>query len=90
MAIIAMTVIDKVGRQFLLIFSVLLMSVSAVGLVGCFVLITLKINIANAMDWLPLCLIGIYICAYSLGLGPMAWVVMCEIFSNEVCIIYVQ
>lgn len=86
MAIIAMTIIDKVGRKLLLILSVMLMSISAVGLVACFILMELKINIPNFIDWLPLCLISIYICAYSIGLGPMAWVVTSEIFSNEVCI----
>ncbi|XP_025423762.1 facilitated trehalose transporter Tret1-like isoform X2 [Sipha flava] len=84
MAIIAMTIIDKVGRKLLLIFSVMLMSVSSGGLVVCFVLMKLKIDIPDSLDWLPLCLIGIYICAYSIGLSPMAWVVTSEIFSIQV------
>lgn len=77
---VAMTVIEKVGRRLLLIFSVLLMSLSAGGLIGYFVLMKFKLDIANSIDWLPLCSIGIYIGAYSIGLGPMAWVVMSEIF----------
>jgi MFS family permease len=85
MAIITMTIIDKVGRKLLLIFSVMLMSVSSGGLVVCFVLMKLKIDIPDSLDWLPLCLIGIYICAYSIGLSPMAWVVTSEIFSIQVC-----
>lgn len=39
---------------------------------------------ANYSEWVPLLYICIYIAAFSLGFGPLPWIIIGEIFSNEV------
>lgn len=39
-------------------------------------------NIEN-LKWLPLASLSIYMIAFSLGIGPIPWLILGEIFSNE-------
>lgn len=85
MTFVTMTVVDKIGRRSLLIISAVVMGLSSMGLAGYFVM-----EKTSATDLLPLGLIIIYISAFSLGFGPVPWVVMGEIFSAEVSLIFVN
>lgn len=80
-----MAVVDKTGRRVLLIISSVLMSLCFIGLsIFFFMKDTNKESVTN-IGWLPLVLIATYISAFSIGFGPIPWVVMGEIFSTEVC-----
>lgn len=81
MTFVALIIIDKVGRRILLIWSAILMGLSFACLAACYVMIEKNII---SIDYLPLVCISIYISAFSLGFGPVPWVVMGEIFSSEV------
>lgn len=81
MTFVALIIIDKVGRRILLIWSAILMGLSFACLAACYVMIEKNIIF---IDYLPLVCISIYISAFSLGFGPVPWVVMGEIFSSEV------
>ncbi|XP_015371045.1 PREDICTED: facilitated trehalose transporter Tret1 [Diuraphis noxia] len=83
MTLVAMTIVDKAGRRILLIVSAVVMSLSFFGL-GLYLHMSHKFNKESIFSWLPLILIALYISAFSLGFGPIPWVVMGEIFSNEI------
>jgi len=88
MTLVAMMIVDKAGRRVLLLVSGVVMSLSFFGL-GLYLHMSHKINKESILSWLPLILIALYISAFSLGFGPIPWVVMGEIFSNEVRLVFV-
>jgi len=86
MTFVAMAVIDKVGRRILLMVSAVLMSLSVAGMA---VLVKYKTQAADAtevkaFDWLPLLFVAVFVSAFSLGFGPVPWVIAGEIYSTEV------
>lgn len=83
MTFVTMAVVDKVGRRILLMTSAVLMSLSFAGLAG---LAKFKTEVAEVtvFDWLPLLFVAVFISAFSLGFGPVPWVVIGEIYSTEV------
>ncbi|XP_050436235.1 facilitated trehalose transporter Tret1-like isoform X3 [Adelges cooleyi] len=84
MTVLAMLLIDKTGRKRLLVISAALMAVSYMSL-GCYYIVyNNDPRFALSIAWLPLVSITVYISAFSLGYGPIPWVVMGEIFSSEV------
>lgn len=87
MTCVAMAVMDKLGRRVLLLVSAGLMSLTCACFAIYFVIIELDMWF-EFFDWLPLALFVIYISAFSIGLGPVPWVIMGEIFSNEVCLVF--
>jgi SP family facilitated glucose transporter-like MFS transporter 8 len=36
------------------------------------------------LDWLPLTSLIVYICAFGVGLGPTAWIILGEICGNDI------
>lgn len=82
--LVSMTVIDKIGRRTLLISSAALMCISSAGLCGCIFVTQLKVDTGITTNMLSLIFIGNCISAYSLGFGPVPWVIVGEIFSIEV------
>eukprot|EP00102_Acyrthosiphon_pisum_P026970 XP_016664180.1 PREDICTED: facilitated trehalose transporter Tret1-like isoform X2 [Acyrthosiphon pisum] len=83
MTFVAMMIVDKAGRRVLLIVSAIVMSISFFCL-GLYLEYRKSVHKDSILSWLPLILIALYISAFSLGFGPIPWVVMGEIFSNEV------
>lgn len=89
MTFVAMMIVDKAGRRVLLIVSAIVMSISFFCL-GLYLEMSRKsVHKDSILSWLPLILIALYISAFSLGFGPIPWVVMGEIFSNEVRLTFV-
>lgn len=81
---IASLTIDKLGRRFLLITSALTMCICNICLGVYFVLDDRKSDLINSLNWLPISSLCVYIIAFSLGLGPIPWVLVGEIFVLEV------
>ncbi|XP_033154860.1 facilitated trehalose transporter Tret1-2 homolog [Drosophila mauritiana] len=82
--LVAVAIIDKAGRRILLLISGILMAVST-ALMG--VYFQLKENDPASMDnfgWLPISSICIFIIFFSIGFGPVPWLVMAELFSEDV------
>lgn len=84
MTFITMAVVDKTGRRVLLITSSVLMCLCFIGLSIFFFMKDSNNDSVTNIGWLPLVLIATYISAFSIGFGPIPWVVMGEIFSTEV------
>lgn len=80
----AFSIVDKSGRKVLLVISALLMSICYAGLGGFYLIKTHDPRLAAQVDWLPLLCITVYISAFSIGYGPVPWVLMGEIYSSEV------
>lgn len=73
--IIAMQVIDKMGRKKLML-------IGAAGMVVCYLVIGYLFRIGRTDDWLLLTFIIITPAFFAFGLGPTVWVVLSEIFPN--------
>lgn len=75
--ILAMRVIDKIGRK-------LLMLIGAAGMAVCYIAIGFLFQIGRTDDWLLLTFIIITPAFFAFGLGPTVWVVLSEIFPNKI------
>ncbi|XP_050531566.1 facilitated trehalose transporter Tret1-like isoform X1 [Daktulosphaira vitifoliae] len=84
MTFITMLVIDKAGRRKLLIFSGVMMGISHIILAHYYFHYERNPLLSESIAWIPLVSIAMFISAFALGFGPIPWVVMGEIFSNEV------
>lgn len=85
MTFVALLVVDECGRKLLLVISGLLMAVSHAGLGVFYLMKTHYPELSTRIHWLPLICITVYISAFSIGYGPLPWVLMGEIHSPEVC-----
>ena len=81
---LAAVLIDKLGRRILLITSALIMIISLYGLGLYFWIQKNHPDLANGIGFLPLSSLCLYIFAFSIGFGPIPWLMMSEIFSPEV------
>ncbi|XP_026811287.1 facilitated trehalose transporter Tret1-like [Rhopalosiphum maidis] len=79
---VAIIIIDSKGRRVLLIYSAVIMCLCSVGLALCVVIKT-QLN-ATTSNHISMVLIMFFIMAYSLGFGPVPWVILGEIFSTKV------
>jgi SP family arabinose:H+ symporter-like MFS transporter len=75
--ILAMRLIDKVGRKKLML-------IGAAGMMVCYLVIGYLFQIGRTDDWLLLTFIIITPAFFAFGLGPTVWVVLSEIFPNKI------
>ena len=75
--------IDKVGRRVLLIVSALFMMISLYGLGFYFWYLQYDTEFATKISFLPLGSLCTYIIAFSIGIGPVPWLIMSELYSPE-------
>ena len=80
---IATIFIDKVGRRVLLITSALFMMISLYGLGFYFWYLHYDSEFAMKISFLPLASLCTYIIAFSIGIGPVPWLIMSELYSPE-------
>ncbi|KAG7167452.1 facilitated trehalose transporter Tret1-like isoform X2 [Homarus americanus] len=76
----ATLLMDRAGRRTLLLLSASLMTVSIVSL-GIYFYVR---EAGATMGWLPLISLIVFITAFSLGFGPVPWVMMGEVFPGGV------
>lgn len=84
MTFVSLSIVDKSGRKALLVISATLMAVCYACLGGFYLIKTQNPVLAAELNWLPLLCIAVYISAFSIGYGPVPWVLMGEIYSSEV------
>lgn len=75
--VLAMRVIDKIGRKKLML-------IGAAGMVACHLIIGYLFQIGRTNDWMLLTFIIITPAFFAFGLGPTVWVVLSEIFPNKI------
>ena len=75
-------IIDRSGRRILLILSELGMAVSLLAMSLHF---TMQNNAVEVLwsGWIPLVALNVYIAAFSIGFGPLPWLIMAELLSTE-------
>jgi MFS family permease len=77
--IVAILLLDKLGRRFLLIFGTSVLTVALVGLGIFFKSTTLQ----HSAGWLALVCLLVYIFGFAIGLGPVFWLMISEIFPLQ-------
>lgn len=82
----AALVMDKLGRRILLLLSAGLMVIS-ISLLGLYFFI--EDNLGNKtlgakISWLPVTSLSVFVSVFSIGFGPIPWLMMSELFSPEV------
>ncbi|XP_025264837.1 facilitated trehalose transporter Tret1 isoform X3 [Camponotus floridanus] len=80
---VAAGVIDKLGRKMLLYISAASMALTLFALGGFFYAKSLDMNV-EAFGWLPLVSLIVYVIGFSLGLGPIPWLMMGEILPAKI------
>lgn len=83
--IIATLLIDRLGRKVLLLFSTAVACISLVILGLCFYLKDHQGSaFTDSYGWLPLAALSLYFVGYSMGLGPLPWVLLGEMLPLKV------
>lgn len=80
-------VVDRLGRRILLIISGLFIAKTTLVLGIYFTLkyrSSLSADIITQLGFIPIGALSIFMVAYSLGLGPIPWVISSEIFPTEI------
>lgn len=82
--LVASIVVDKLGRRILLLVSVASMSVCTI-LLGVFFFLNDR-NPADVenLGWLPIVSLSIFIVMFSVGFGPIPWLMIGEMFTPDV------
>lgn len=81
---VASLVVDKLGRRLLLLLSIVVMTLSTFTLGLYFYLKDdLRQNVSD-IGWLPLLSLSSYVIIFSLGFGPIPWMLMAEIFPSKI------
>ncbi|KAK3871686.1 hypothetical protein Pcinc_023188 [Petrolisthes cinctipes] len=82
---LATILMDRAGRKILLITSSSIMALSLVALGEFFYWEKADESWAkNTLGWLPLASLVIFIASFSIGYGPIPWLMMGELFSSDV------
>ncbi|KAF4661051.1 hypothetical protein FOL47_006864 [Perkinsus chesapeaki] len=79
--LIACVIMDKAGRRVLLVAGAAGMCIAAI-LLGVFFFLD-DVN-GNNVSWLAIFAAFLYIASFSIGVGAIPWLIMAEIFPNEV------
>jgi hypothetical protein len=77
-------IIDKGGRRVLLLSSCLTVVICMMALETYYYLKEIDQAYVADLQWLPLTSLSIFIFSFSIGLGPIPWVIMSEVFSYDV------
>lgn len=82
---VAAMIVDRVGRRILLLVSIVVMSLSLLMLGVYFQLKQQNGDESvEAINWLPVFALCLYIVAFSLGFGPIPWLMVGELFAPDV------
>lgn len=76
-------IVDRLGRRILLLISSVSMCITTF-ILGIYFFLKNNGNDVEAIGWLPLVSVCAFIILFSLGFGPIPWMMMGEIFSPQV------
>lgn len=75
--------IDRLGRKILLGISSAFMTLMLVALGVFFFLLNSDPSSVANLDWLPLTSLCVFLIAFSVGYGPVPWLMLSEIYSKD-------
>jgi SP family facilitated glucose transporter-like MFS transporter 8 len=81
---ISTLVVDRLGRRILLLISDFVMAICALLLGVYFYLKTETDTDVNSLGWLPLTSVCVFIIVFSLGYGPIPWMMVGELFAPQI------
>ncbi|XP_070506783.1 facilitated trehalose transporter Tret1-like [Chironomus tepperi] len=81
---IATLTVDKIGRKMLLIISGIFMALCTLVLGVYYGLKETDVDSVKGYGWITLLSLCVFIIAFSLGFGPVAWIMIGEIFTSDV------
>lgn len=76
--------VDKAGRRTLLLISTTTMAISSTALGLFFVLRDVQPEIATSLRWLPLTSLCVFICGFAIGMGPIPFMMISELYSSDI------
>ena len=76
--------IDRLGRRALLLISEILMVIALVSLGTYFYIRDNDLETALTLPWLPVTSLIVFIAGFSIGLGPIPWLMMGELVPERV------
>lgn len=81
---VSVLVVDKLGRRLLLLASAIVMAIATVAMgVYFFMQDQDKESVAN-LGWLPVVSLCVFIIMFSIGFGPVPWLMMGELFASDI------
>ncbi|KAH8413864.1 hypothetical protein KR222_010510 [Zaprionus bogoriensis] len=84
MTIIAALIIDKAGRRILLLISSFFMAITTCLMGVYFQMKDDDPASVESIGWLPITSILLFIVFFSIGFGPVPWLIMAELFAEDV------
>lgn len=81
---VSVMVVDKLGRRLLLLVSALVMAIATIAM-GVYFYMKENDNesVAN-LGWLPVSSLCVFIIMFSIGFGPVPWLMMGELFASDI------
>ncbi|TDG40903.1 hypothetical protein AWZ03_012681 [Drosophila navojoa] len=84
MTLVAAMIIDKAGRRMLLLISAFFMAITTCLMGVYFQMRDNDPSSVTSIGWLPITSILVFIVFFSIGFGPGPWLVMAELFTEDV------
>lgn len=81
---VSVLVVDKLGRRLLLLASASIMALSTICMGVYFYMQEQDPESVTTLGWLPVCSLCIFIIMFSLGFGPVPWLMMGEVFASNI------
>lgn len=81
---LATVIVDRAGRKILLLISSVIMTTCLIALGIYFYLSDSDSTTVRNLGWLPLTSLSVYILSFAIGFGPIPWVIVSEVFSNDI------
>ncbi|EAT40014.1 AAEL008232-PA [Aedes aegypti] len=82
--LLATFIVDKAGRRILLMISDFFMAISTILLAVYFQLKEDDATQVENLGWLPVLAVCLFIAMFSIGFGPIPWLMVGELFANNV------
>lgn len=81
--ILGTLLVDRLGRKILLVLSSFFMTIMLVSLGVYFYLLDAESDAVDSLAWLPLMSLCIFLIFFSIGYGPIPWLMLSEIYSKD-------
>lgn len=81
---VSVLVVDKLGRRLLLLASATVMALSTIAMGVYFYLQDRDKESVTNLGWLPVCSLCVFIIMFSIGFGPVPWLMMGELFASDI------